>query len=210
MEDFEPLETFEIDDLETLRVISDPLRTQIYETLIPEALAVNQIAEKLGLSATKLYYHVNLLEKYGLIQVVKTNTIGNLIEKYYRAVASNLEVASKLFSFSSDEGKENISAMVKSALDPTREDLLRSLEARAAALEQGAEERIRQVILTRLTSKISEEKAEEFQERLKALLKEFDDANIETAERAEALQDYALMVTFYPSFYFHGPEEEQK
>jgi ABC-type Zn uptake system ZnuABC Zn-binding protein ZnuA len=77
-------------------------------------------------------------------------------------------------------------------------------------LEQGAEERIRQVILTRLTSKISEEKAEEFQERLKALLKEFDDANIETAERAEALQDYALMVTFYPSFYFHGPEEEQK
>ena len=210
MEDFEPLETFEIDDLETLRVISDPLRTQIYETLIPEALAVNQIAEKLGLSATKLYYHVNLLEKYGLIQVVKTNTIGNLIEKYYRAVASNLEVASKLFSFSSDEGKENISAMVKSALDATREDLLRSLEARAAALEQGAEERIRQVILTRLTSKISEEKAEEFQERLKALLKEFDDANIETAERAEALQDYALMVTFYPSFYFHGPEEEQK
>jgi DNA-binding transcriptional ArsR family regulator len=206
MESFKPVDIYEIRDLETLKVVSDPLRAQIYEVLIPEALTVNQIGEKLGLAASRLYYHVNLLEKHGLIQVVETQMISNLVEKYYRAVASNLEVDHALFSFSSQEGKENINTMVTATIDSTREDLLRSLAARTFELERGAEEHPRRVIITRQTSKIPGERAAQFQERLKALIEEFGDANVESSENSQDLQTYALMVTFYPSFYFRNSE----
>ncbi|MEN4011521.1 MAG: winged helix-turn-helix domain-containing protein [Chloroflexota bacterium] len=58
--------------LETLRVVSDPISVQILEILIGHILPVRGAADKLGLSASILYYHFNLLEKHGLIQVVET------------------------------------------------------------------------------------------------------------------------------------------
>ena len=65
-----PEPTMMINDLESLKVFSDPLRNQIMEILAPEKLTINQIAKKLGLAPSKLYYHINLLEKHGLIQEV--------------------------------------------------------------------------------------------------------------------------------------------
>ncbi|MGB7093974.1 MAG: winged helix-turn-helix domain-containing protein, partial [Anaerolineales bacterium] len=68
MEEFKPAPVMMVKDLETLKILADPLRNQILEILAPEKLTINQMAEKLGLAPSKLYYHINLLEKYGLIQ----------------------------------------------------------------------------------------------------------------------------------------------
>ena len=205
MEEFKPAQFLEIKDLETLKVIADPLRAQVMEILIPEALTVNQVAERLGLSASKLYYHVNLLEKHGLVKVEDTRVIGNIIERHYRAASSSLTVDPELFSFSTDQGKENINALLSATIDATRDDLLRSLQARSFALEHGAREQPRRVIINRLVSRISDERAGEFQERLVALLKEFEDADAGDSAPEASLQTYALTVVLYPSFYFPGP-----
>ena len=48
---------FVINDLETLKVVADPVRNQIMEVLEKKPQNVKEVAEKLGLAPSKLYYH---------------------------------------------------------------------------------------------------------------------------------------------------------
>src|SRR5688572_17993581 len=121
---------FIINDFETLKVVADPLRAQIFELLVPEPLTVAQVAEKLGLGASKLYYHFGLMEKAGLIEVVATRQVRNMVEKDYRATASTIDVNPSLLNLNTSEGQENIQAMLAATLDTTRDDILRSVQAR--------------------------------------------------------------------------------
>jgi DNA-binding transcriptional ArsR family regulator len=206
---FQPDTTFTIRDLDTLKVYADPLRAQIFEILVKEPQTIRQVAEKIGLSPSNLYYHVNLLEKHGLIQVISTRLVANIVEKVYRASALNLEVDHALLTFSTDEGKESINKVLTATLDATREDMQRSLQARAFALEQGAAERSRRADVTRVTSRISDELAEEFHRRLAELLQEFAQADGIGLDPDSTRQTYALMIAFYPSFYFHDSGRDQ-
>jgi DNA-binding transcriptional ArsR family regulator len=160
---------FVIDNLETLKVIADPLRLQILELLILQAQTVKELGEKLGLTANKLYYHVNQLEAHGLVQVVDTRQIANMIEKTYGATTQELDIDPALLSFTSTSGRENIHSVLISTIDATREDLLRSLQARAFELDQGAPQQPREVLIQRTLSRLSETRATAFKERLAAL-----------------------------------------
>src|SRR5215207_1521313 len=93
--------SFRIKDLETLRALSDPLRVQIVE-LLAEDLTVKQVAERLGLAPSKLYYHFTTLEKLGLIEVAETRMVANMVEKLYRSSIDTLDVDPSLFKFSKE------------------------------------------------------------------------------------------------------------
>ena len=190
-----------IEDLETLRVLAEPLRTQIYEILLSKPANVRQVAERLGLAPSRLYYHFNMLEKFGLLRVVETRMISNIQEKLYRAIAFELEVAPRLLDFKTEQCKQSIADVMVSTLDATREDLLRSLQARAFVREQGAPERPRSIIITRLMASFSDEQAEAFHQRFKDLLEEFSDAD-QTGQPDAPNQQYALTVAYYPTFYY--------
>jgi len=207
MEEFQPGDVYIIDDLETLRCIAEPLRMQIYEMLVVEPASVRQVAERLGLSPSRLYYHFNTLEKIELIRVVETRMVSNLVEKYYRAVAYQLDVNSRLLTFESDEGKAAITEMITSGLDATREDLLRSLHARTFELERGAPKKPRQMIVNRTTARIRDELAEEFGRRLKELMAEFEESDQKGRVNSEDMHVYAFYTAFYPSFYFSENQE---
>jgi len=196
---------FKIKDLETLRALSDPLRMQIVE-LLSENQTVKQVAEKLGLAPGKLYYHFNTLEKLGLIEVVETHMVANIVEKVYHSNADIVNVDPSLFSFSKEGENESLNMVISSTIDATRDDLIRSLQARQFQLEQGAEEQPRRVIINRVISRLPEERVAEFQDRLVALLKEFEDEKNTSSD----LQPYALTVAFYPSFYYEMPMKEKK
>ena len=204
-------ETFVIQDLETLKVIADPLRSQLLELLIQETLTVKQLAEKLGLAPSKLYYHVNQLEKHGLIEVVETRVVANMIEKLYHAMASNIDVDPGLLRFSTPEGQENIHAVLTATIDATREDLVRSLDARAFELEGGAAEQPRRAFINRVLSRLSEEQASQFKARFCELVEEFTQADGESHGPDDELHTYALMIALYPSFYYaETPDAESK
>jgi DNA-binding transcriptional ArsR family regulator len=172
------VKTFLIKDLETLRVFADPLRSQIFELLVQDALTVKQVADRLGLAVSKLYYHVNLLEKHGLILVAEARQHANLIEKVYRAAASELDIDPSLISFSTPSGQEHLYALITTTIDTTREDALRSFQARAFQLEQGAEEDPRTALFNRTLSRLTRERAQAFTERLSALVAEFDQGEV--------------------------------
>ncbi|MBI2331912.1 MAG: helix-turn-helix domain-containing protein [Chloroflexi bacterium] len=190
---------FHVSDLETLRAIADPLRVQIMELLEGQMLTVKQVAEKLGLAPSKLYYHFGALEKFGFIEVAETRMVANMLEKTYTSAAHVLDVDPALFKFSKEGDNEPINILLSSTIDATREDLLRSMQARQFQLDQGAEEMPRRVIINRVVSSVSEKRIAEFQERLVKLIQEFE---AEDKASKPTDQPYALTVAFYPSFYF--------
>lgn len=191
-------DVFVIRNLETLKVIADPTRNHILDILQKAPQNVKEVAEKLGLAPSKLYYHFNMLEKHGFIKVVETRQVANLIEKYYQAAASFISVEPDLFNFSTDEGRANIQSLVEASIDTTREDLIRSFQARTFQLEHGAEEKPRRLALSRNLSNLSDEKFEEMVKKVDDIIKEFIDADTKDPDD----QTFAMMVAFYPSYYY--------
>ena len=200
---------FHIKDLETLRAVSDPMRIQIVELLSTQNLTVKQVAEKLGLAPSKLYYHFGALEKLGMIEVAETRMVSNMVEKLYQSNADQLDVDPSLLRFSKEGDNESFNILISSTIDATREDIIRSLQARQFQLDQGATEQSRRFIINRVVSQIPEERVAEFQERLVQLIQEFEAEDERTSRKAN-LHPYALTVALYPSFYFDKPSKKEK
>lgn len=196
---------FVIQDRDTLKMIADPLRWQIMELLVLDQLTIKELGEKLGLSPSKLYYHVNQLEEHGLVKVAETRIVSGIIEKRFQAVSSKLDINPELLSFSELSGRENINTILISTIDATRDDLLRSLQARAFEIDHGAPQQPRHVLINRVLSRIPEDRAIEFKDRLAALLEEFG-----AADQEGDLQPFALTIAYYPAFYYREMEKEQK
>ena len=87
-------------------------------------------------------------------------------------------------------------------MDATREDLRRSLEARAYALERGAPEQVRKAKVNRLVYRTTELRAEAFHRRLTALIEDFEEAGVDEASGVDEVETYvyAFMAALYPRF----------
>lgn len=203
--DHTPAPSLILTDLEAVKAIADPLRNQIIEVLSPAPMTVNQIAEKLGLAPSKLYYHVNMLEKYGFLIVVDTTVRGNILEKHYWITAYDYDIEKNLLNFNvtTTDGKENIINMFLTTLDTTREDFVRSIEARAFSLEHGAEPHPRDVINHRAVCHVSDARIDEFHQRLAALVEEFRESD--DPDSADG-HPWAFTAVLYPSFYYDQPD----
>jgi DNA-binding transcriptional ArsR family regulator len=89
---------YEINSLEQLRAMADQLRLSILERLVRRAMTVTQLGEALGIAPAKAHYHVRELERVGLLRLVHTREKGGILEKYYRAVAEDIQVPRSLLS----------------------------------------------------------------------------------------------------------------
>lgn len=124
---FVPAESYLVNDLETLKVLADPLRLRIRE-LMNKPTTVKQVAAKLGLPATKLYYHINLLEKHSLIVLVDTRVVSGIIEKHYQVAAHSVRVAKHLLSPSTDPANEGLNLTIGSFFESARNELIESVK----------------------------------------------------------------------------------
>ncbi|MHB8470547.1 MAG: ArsR/SmtB family transcription factor, partial [Gaiellaceae bacterium] len=84
-----PLPDYEADDVlvvsatEQLRALGDDLRSRIVVLLRERATSTTELAEKLGLPKGTVGHHVKVLEKAGLVRVVRTRQVRAVTEKYY-------------------------------------------------------------------------------------------------------------------------------
>jgi len=198
-----------IEDLETLRIITDPLRLQIIDILSAKPMTINQVANQLGLSSSRLYYHFNLLEERGLIEVVETRMVNNLMEKRYWLAAEEIEIDKVLLDFSSGKARENLVSVVTSSLEAIRSEILRSLQARSYNLEQGARTIPRDMIINSLRKRLSDETYQKFIKRLQSLIKEFSELPEETG-LGDDINYFSLACFLYPNFYYENNDDDER
>ncbi|HZX67389.1 MAG TPA: winged helix-turn-helix domain-containing protein [Candidatus Elarobacter sp.] len=117
-----------IDGLEALRVVSDSQRHRILSALIAEPLAASDLAERLKLPRTRIYYHLELLERHGFIRLAGYRDEG-ATERVYRATAAAFHVDRSLLGSRS------------TSLNDARAELLEAAahDLRAAAASQSDE-----------------------------------------------------------------------
>ena len=180
-------DVFIVKELEQLKGMTDPLRVAVLGQAIAAPVTIAQVAEALGENPRKLYYHFTELERLGLIRVAETRRKGNLLEKWYRAVARFYSVDWSLFH-RSPEGMaafaDSITAMLhNSALDFRRRAQDGRLTPEQADLVWPLHHLFR----------LREDQVQPFRERLMAVLEEFRGGGDRT-EKPNA----ALTLLFYP------------
>lgn len=97
----------EVSSLEALRVVSDSQRHRILSLLIREPLTPSQIANRLKIARTRVYYHLDLLEEHGFIRVVQERPVAAMIERTYRACAQRFKVNRHMLAAATSESAVN-------------------------------------------------------------------------------------------------------
>ncbi|MBO9129359.1 winged helix-turn-helix domain-containing protein [Bacillus sp. 165] len=74
------------------KLIANALRIKIVHLLQAEALTAKQVAVRLNKTPGSVHYHIQLLYKGGIIDLVETKENSGIIEKYYKAKATRFVV----------------------------------------------------------------------------------------------------------------------
>jgi DNA-binding transcriptional ArsR family regulator len=184
-----------LSDVRQVKVLADPLRIRILEELCTAERTTKQVAERLGEKPTKLYHHVEALERVGLIRLARTRQKRGTIEKYYIAVARQFRTDSRIFSAApAGTGGEHdaLQAMISTVFDRTADEM------RRLVVQQGGREGIQeQGVLSYLEVRTDRAHARGLQARLLKILKSLDETR--TAAKTKAGERrYRLTLAFYP------------
>lgn len=156
-----------VSDLRTLKLLSDPLRLRLLEAFADRPRSVKQAALRLKVPVGKLYYHIGLLERRGLLVIAATRRSARTTEKLYRVAARAFRVDRKILAISdSDAGFD---ASLRAILDATRAEAQRG--ARLGAFDENSS-----ATLARNVVAITHRQAAVFKAEIDRLLKRFESA----------------------------------
>jgi DNA-binding transcriptional ArsR family regulator len=173
------LRTRVIDDVATLRVLSEPVRFAVLRTLmadadtVPTVMSAKEMAAVLAEPQTKLYRHLKQLEEAGLIHVAETRMVSGILEQRYRASQVNLTLSRGLLSDPAT-GSEFTGA-IGAAMDDFRDELLAHLRTGEidAASPADHPSGLGMVLQTMPACRMARDRAIEFRRRLAELFEEF-------------------------------------
>jgi DNA-binding transcriptional ArsR family regulator len=168
----QPDDELVIDDLETLHVISDPLRLQLLAAIIDQPKPIKQIAAELKIDQIKLYYHFKMMEKHGLVKVVEERVISGIVEKVYRARARSLRVRDGLLSIGG-RNNESVEALLGDVFDKPRLRLRKSL-VEGTLMSGSTFPPQGRFFAARTSARLQPERAHVFFERVESLLTDFE------------------------------------
>jgi DNA-binding transcriptional ArsR family regulator len=183
-----------IDDLETLKIISDPLRLNILE-IVRESnhqgnlVSVKQLAEELGIPQGKLYYHVRLLEQHQLLQVAETRVVSGILEKLYRTSALRYMVSNELLTSVEARG-ESIFTTFSGLFNSVLMDVQQSLRKLPEEALQ------RRISISRYTLHLSDEQVDDFNQKIAQWMDDL--AEEATNQGRETTQSYRVVFALYP------------
>jgi DNA-binding transcriptional ArsR family regulator len=148
-----------VDEPEKLRALGDATRGRIIALLNQRAASTTELAAALGMPKGTVGHHLKVLERAGLIRVVRTRRVRALTEKYYGRVA-------RLFQLETVETEQDLRGGAITAM------LLRHAadEALATGADEAGEAAVRRVRLT-------QKDALRFKRRLLRLFGDFEAAD---------------------------------
>jgi DNA-binding transcriptional ArsR family regulator len=116
--DYEAEDVLVVREPEQLRALGDDLRSKIVILLRDRAYSTTELAQKLGLPKSTVGHHVKVLEKAGLLQVVRTRQVRAMTERYYGRTA-------RLFLFEANEADaEDVRNVAAASLRRAAEEML--------------------------------------------------------------------------------------
>jgi DNA-binding transcriptional ArsR family regulator len=169
-------EVREIDSVEELRALADPVRLAILSALgmrvtngeLP-VMSVKELAQHLGEPQTKLYRHVKQLEAAGLIEVAATRMVSGILEQRYRARQRDLRLSMALIRQHADEGE----VAIRSAFDA----FLRGVFDRARKEDWPSDGPDKPVMVV-FDDRVSREAAERIRARVAEVTREIAEAEV--------------------------------
>jgi hypothetical protein len=191
-------EAYTVKDLDQMKVLADPLRIRILEGFCEER-TTKQVADLLGEKATKLYHHVDALERVGLIALSRTRQNRGTIEKYYLAVARTFRADSRAFQPKGKRTKGKNAAirqMISTIFDTTSAELA-SLAEQAEGAMKGIEEA---GIVSFLEIRASKAQLEKLRDRLQEVVQSATAATEGSPRSGEDSKQrrYRLTLAYYP------------
>lgn len=111
-----------------LRLLKDPLREGIVHATVNQTQTAGALAARLGVPVTRLYYHLDLLVRHGLLRVDRIRRVNGLRERHYRACARQLRLDRAAFS-SPVAGDAALESILEHVFDQARLDIARAAGA---------------------------------------------------------------------------------
>lgn len=96
-----------LNTLEEINIVSDPIRLKIIMTLGATPKTAQDLSGALGVSRSKIHYHLKILEQNGIIEVVDTELINGITQKYFLPVAKAFIPNSEIFNKNLEEKQFN-------------------------------------------------------------------------------------------------------
>lgn len=113
---------------EQSKLLQSALRIKILRVLEEEARTAKQVADLLQKTPGNVHYHIQKLQEGELLQLVGTQTVGGVVEKYYRSAGSFFK-ASDMPEYSYLAGRPEIRmATVLSLSDEEKEEFRNELD----------------------------------------------------------------------------------
>lgn len=188
----EQLEVMEVDDPEVFEVLNNTLRTRILRRLV-EPNSIREVAEELNVPPTRLYYHVNMLEEAGIIEVVETRKVGAMLQKIYQTTAKSFRPSPQL-SKSDMEPGELAKIMSGVVLDGARVDAIEALTKAFGRQRSGDQHAKVPGSIGRTLGFFSAEEAKKFGEKLETFIEDEFDSDRAPSDRDE----YSFTYVFFP------------
>ncbi len=186
----------ELPDIPEEVLISDPSQFEALSSGIRMRIlgachtprSVREVAEHLEMPVTRLYYHVNLLEDSGFLEVVHTRKSGARLEKIYRATGGRITPGPDLLKNIDDPGAA-ARAVTAIVLEPARAETEHALERRFSGEEQ-------KMNFGRTISRLSPSQLEQVTSRLEEVIEAFVD---DPDPGDEAGREYTFTYTLVPA-----------
>ncbi|MER5738600.1 helix-turn-helix domain-containing protein [Streptomyces sp. NPDC002262] len=184
----------EVDDVETLKALSDPLRLAILRTMMSDVRAahrVKDIARLLDQPPTRLYRHIKVLESAGLIKVAQTRMVSGIQESQYQVAQFALRLSRDLLAAPGNAG--DLADAFAATLNDFRDRLVRDIISGRFQPEPEAEAKPDPLgpMVVALDRRLTPERATEFRSRLAALMEEFNRPDDE--EKAVVPVEFLMM-----------------
>jgi hypothetical protein len=112
-----------------LRLVTDPLREYLMNSLIAEAKPVARIAAELGCASTRLYRHIQLLLEAGILVIEREVRVRGVVEHHYRSVAHAFPLDRSRFAWRDGVAPEGLDAILDYVFDQTRADIANAVRA---------------------------------------------------------------------------------
>lgn len=142
--------------LEQFKVLSDPLRNRILRLIQQEPRTAKQIAELLKSTHGSIGYHLHLMEKAELVQIVAHRKVRGIIANYYARTA-------KIFKFDLPKGLVEKGAVALDIINAARDEILDLQDQ-----ESGDK-----VYIAFPHARLSADRAKHYEQRLKKIVTDF-------------------------------------